>query len=221
MSSGASPVDQQSGPPLSKAIPFMDILSRRNGATPPNPLTFGTTSSIDADKTVLPAHLQRGLSKVDAAGLLSVQDSLKANNGGLSSGAPALPSDQKLEAYIPIGPFGQSTLGPLALFQSVIAGALPTFKFAGSYTVERDLQYQSHLRVTLQCAKDAKNLLVDWDLGERLAGMREVDADGYLVGGKSSVLQAGPPHSQGGGRSHSQSAGRRGGRHSGSSRGHR
>ncbi|KAJ7705756.1 hypothetical protein B0H16DRAFT_1482166 [Mycena metata] len=79
-------------------------------------------------------------------------------------------------------------LSPYKLFQSVIAGALPTFKFAGSYTVERDLQYQSHLRVTLQCAKDAKNLLVDWDLGERLAGMREVDADGYLVGGKQVVV---------------------------------
>ncbi|KAJ7032897.1 hypothetical protein C8F04DRAFT_1184590 [Mycena alexandri] len=80
-----------------------------------------------------------------------------------------------------------SSLGPLTLFQSVIVGALPTFKFTGSYTVERDLQYQSHLRVMLQHAKDAKNLLVDWDMGERLAGMREVDTDGYLVGGKHFV----------------------------------
>ncbi|KAJ7755224.1 hypothetical protein B0H16DRAFT_1458765 [Mycena metata] len=79
MSSGATlvDVDQQSGPPLSKAVPFMGILSRCNDGTLPNPLTFGTTSSIDADKTVLPAHLQKGLSKVDAAGLLSVQDSIK------------------------------------------------------------------------------------------------------------------------------------------------
>ncbi|KAJ7635757.1 hypothetical protein DFH06DRAFT_1220347 [Mycena polygramma] len=88
------------------------------------------------------------------------------------------PRGRATGGYLIVGPLEESDLRPTEFFRSLISDGLPTFTFAGSYTVALDPIYECHLRVALQSAKDLQTLLRAWNVAHRVPGMREVDSDG-------------------------------------------
>ncbi|KAJ6623892.1 hypothetical protein B0H10DRAFT_2431157 [Mycena sp. CBHHK59/15] len=88
--SSYTPTDSNSVTPgLSAAAPFADVLRARSEDAPLPP----STKALEAagPPAPPPAYTQKGLGKTHGAGLRNVQDSLVANNGGISSSSHLLP----------------------------------------------------------------------------------------------------------------------------------
>lgn len=86
--------------------------------------------------------------------------------------------DHENEGYVTTGPLPSSTLGPLDLFEPLIATNLPTFSQLKPYSASVDPVYPFHIRVTLNSTSEARNLVEAWSTGHRIIGMREMTSDG-------------------------------------------
>ena len=60
------------------------------------------------------------------------------------------------EGFVTIGPFTDSKLSPLHLFESLLANTLPTMNLSRPYSVHLDPVFPYYLRVTLDSVSDAK-----------------------------------------------------------------
>ncbi|KAJ7842448.1 hypothetical protein B0H14DRAFT_3456816 [Mycena olivaceomarginata] len=73
--------------------------------------------------------------------------------------------------FLTAGPLSKSELSPMELFDSIIADALPTFRFISSYSIPSFV-------ITLDSGADVRALLTAWGTGPQEVGMREMDWDG-------------------------------------------